>query len=843
MNPLVRSLFHEFADLSQSEREELFDKKAIPQEVRAEVESLLSFAPGKDWGNPHWGPYRALRVLGTGGMSTVYLAERTDGEIQQKVAIKFLRTDIQRPAWRELFLKERQLLSYLNHPSIAHLIDAGHTDDGQPYLVMEYVDGVAIEEYTKNLNLRECLSLFLQVCDGVSHAHHRLIIHRDLKPSNILVDASGQPKILDFGIARLIDETANRTQTAERLLTPNYASPEQLRGTAHTTATDVYSLGAVLNKVLTGNLPNEVTASDRELPSDLEYVLRKALRTEPEERYVSVEAFANDIRAFLDWRPVQARSGDMWYRTRKFLRRYWVPVCATVLVVAALSAGLYVVNRERRIAQRRFEQVRQLSNKVLALDDVIRTLPGSTKARNEIVAMSKEYLGSLMAEGRVRNDYALELANAFFKLAAVQGAPSSPNLGQASQADENLVKAEALVEQLLAVSPRDGKALFLSGQINHDRMNLADNNHRRDAVRIFAQKSADRTEAFLALGNASDIERRDASRTFNNIALSYKNLHLYSESIRYARRAVDVARSGPDPVRMQAYALTIIADSSRYLGDLEGALKTVDQAKSLLENYNFPNEVYRANSLFGILWRKGLILGADGQISLMRPDEAIVLFQQAFDLIENMAMKDPNDSLFRMLFVSAGREFGNVLRYRDPKRALAVFDHARFRLSEVKDNAMARRGEAQLLAASSYPLRRLNRSGEAGDRIDNALDLLRQTKSYPATTISTDDETEAVLRALGDHLAETGQTQRAIEIYQELLEKLMASHPDPENDLRHATALSRIYGALARLHLRNGALEPARLNSALRLKIWQNWNRKLPNSIFVQRELSAASGS
>jgi len=156
---------------------------------------------------------------------------------------------------------------------------------------------------------------------------------------------------------------------------------------------------------------------------------------------------------------------------------------------------------------------------------------------------------------------------------------------------------------------------------------------------------------------------------------------------------------------------------------------------------------------------------------------------------------------------------------------------------------MARRGEAQLLAASSYPLRRLTRSGEAGDRIDNALDLLRQTKSYPATTISTDDETEAVLRALGDHLAETGQTQRAIEIYQELLEKLMASHPDPENDLRHATALSRIYGALARLHLRNGALEPARLNSALRLKIWQNWNRKLPNSIFVQRELSAASGS
>jgi tetratricopeptide (TPR) repeat protein len=776
-------------------------------------------------------------------MSTVYLAERTDGEIQQKVAIKFLRTDIQRPAWRELFLKERQLLAYLNHPSIAHLIDAGHTDDGQPYLVMEYVDGVAIDEYTKNLDLRECLSLFLQVCDGVSHAHRRLIIHRDLKPSNILVDTSGGPKILDFGIARLIDETANRTQTAERLLTPNYASPEQLRGTAHTTATDVYSLGAVLHKIMTGNLPNDLTGSHRELPGDLEHVLRKALRTEPDERYVSVEAFANDIRAFLDWRPVQARAGDLWYQTRKLLRRHRATVSAAVLVVAGLSAGLYVANRERNVAERRFEQVRQLSNKVLTLDNAIKGLPGATKARNEIVTMSKDYLESLMADGLGRNDYAFELANAFFKVAEIQGVPSDSNLGQYAQADESLTKAGALVDQVLVASPHDSKALFLSALINHDRMLLARDDQRRDATQVFARKSADRIEAFLATGNTSGNDRREASRVFNNLALTYKNLHLYNETIRYARRAVDVGRSGPDPERIEAYALTMIADSLRYGGDLEGALKAVDQAKSLLENYNFPNDILRANSLFGILWRKGLILGSEGQISLMLPDEAIILFQQAFDLIENVAVKDPNDSLFRMLFFTEGREFGNVLRHRDPKRALAVYDHSQFRLSEIKNNDKARRGEALLLAASSYPLRSLNRTDEAQQRIDKAFELLRQTKSYPVATINTDDETETVLRALGDQLAATGQTQRAIETYQELLEKLMASHPDPQNDLRDATALSRIYEALTRLHLRNGDPEPARLNSALRLKIWQNWNRKLPNSIFVQRELSAASSS
>src|SRR6476660_5959216 len=141
MNPLVRSLFHELADLPQSEREEAFAKKAVPQEVRAEVESLLNFDLREHHDDKRWGPYQAVRVLGTGGMSTVYLAERTDGEIQQKVAVKFLRTDIQRPTWRDRFLKERQLLAYLSHPSITHLIDAGHTHDGRPYLVMEYVDG------------------------------------------------------------------------------------------------------------------------------------------------------------------------------------------------------------------------------------------------------------------------------------------------------------------------------------------------------------------------------------------------------------------------------------------------------------------------------------------------------------------------------------------------------------------------------------------------------------------------------------------------------------------------------------------------------------------------------
>ena len=842
MNPLVRSLFHELADLPQSEREEVFAKKAIPQEVRAEVESLLSFDL-RDHADERWGPYEAVCVLGTGGMSTVYLAERTDGEIQQKVAIKFLRTDIQRPAWRDRFLKERQLLAYLNHPSVTHLIDAGHTVDGRPYLVMEYVDGVAIDEYTGNMGVRDCLALFLRVCDGVSHAHHRLIIHRDLKPSNILVNASGQPKILDFGIAKLLDDAADRTQTVDRLFTPNYASPEQLRGTADTTATDVYSLGAVLHKILTGHSPNEPGASNRNLPSDLKYVLRKALRTEPDERYISVEAFANDIRAFLDWRPVQARAGDRWYRTRKFLRRYWVPVCATALVFAGLSTGLYVVNRERSIAQRRFEQVRQLSNKVLHLDTLIRLLPGSTQARDEIVAMSKDYLEGLIAEGRPSNDLGIELASAFVSLAEAQGVPTVNNLGHYAQAGESLIKADTLAEGVLASSPHERKALFISAKINHDRMILADTDNRRDEAIAFAKKSADRLETFLGAGVPSDSDRRNAYSTFSNLALVHKNLRLYGDAVRFGRRAVDLGLPIPNGRLHVAGAVSIVADALRLSGDLDGALKTIEEARSSLETYNTTDEAQRLILLSAVLWRQGLILGADGQVSLMRSDEAIAAFQQAFDLVEDAAAKDSSDARSRILFVQDGRELGNLLRHQDPQRALAVFDHAIQRVREVKDNAKARRGEAQLLAASSYPLRRLNRIGESRQRIDKAFELLREVKAYPANVIHTDDEAETVLHALGDHFADTGDFQRAVETYRELLDKLLASHPDPDNDLSDATVLSHLYEALTRIARRSGDSEQADTISGARLKLWQNWNRKLPNSVFVQRELTAASAS
>src|SRR5690349_9663944 len=237
MNPEVERLLDLVADTPTERRATFLEQHCPDPRVRAEVLELLDYvteaearfdaairgvaASVRRAGEPEPGElignYRLLSVIGRGGMGTIWLAERADGELRQQVAIKLLRFDMFRSFWRERFLTERQLLASLNHPSIVHAIDAGRTDDGRAYLVMEYVDGVSIDRYAARIPVREQLKLFLRVCEGVSYAHRRLIIHRDLKPSNILVDSTGQPKLLDFGIAKLLDGAADWTQTAEQV--------------------------------------------------------------------------------------------------------------------------------------------------------------------------------------------------------------------------------------------------------------------------------------------------------------------------------------------------------------------------------------------------------------------------------------------------------------------------------------------------------------------------------------------------------------------------------------------------------------------------------------------------
>jgi serine/threonine protein kinase len=348
----VDDLFHEVADLSTEARALYFGERDIDPSTQEEVEALLAFdcvltgsldrditqmaeLALKQLDVPPLlcGSYRLGDLLGRGGMGTVYLAERVDGEVTHKAAVKLLRPGADDPQIRQRFMAERQILATLSHPNIASLLDAGHREDGQPYLLMEYVEGKAIDVYTADLGIRQTIRLFLKVCAAVGYLHRNLVVHRDLKPANILVTSEGEPKLLDFGIAKILDLTTDSTQTSMRMLTPDYASPEQVTGTPITTASDIYSLGAVLYKLLTGASPHQfddesggaiasaiftgrITPPSSLTPglkSDLESVVMKALRRESQERYATVEQFAEDLENFLEWRPVRARRSDAWY--------------------------------------------------------------------------------------------------------------------------------------------------------------------------------------------------------------------------------------------------------------------------------------------------------------------------------------------------------------------------------------------------------------------------------------------------------------------------------------------------------------------------------------------------
>jgi tetratricopeptide (TPR) repeat protein/tRNA A-37 threonylcarbamoyl transferase component Bud32 len=887
VNLEVERLLDLAAQVPSGRRADFLAQECPDPLVRAEVESLLEYATGAEsyfneavrgvalsLRTSHEaspgdaiGSYRIVSLIGRGGMGSVYLAERADGEIQQRVAVKLLRADGNRPVWRGRFLRERQLLASLHHPSIVHVIDAGHTEDGRPFLVMEYVEGVPIDLYAAGIDVRERLKLFLRVCEGVSHAHRHLIIHRDLKPSNILVDRSGQPKLLDFGIAKLLDETGDATQTVERLLTPNYASPEQLAGDAQTTATDVYSLGAVLYRMLAGVPPrgnSPVTAKagiappsrvNPWVPRDMDFVVMKALRAEPEERYGSVDEFASDVRATLDWRPVQARSGDAWYRTRRFLRRYWVPVAAAALVIASLSTGLFIANRQRVLAERRFGQLRQLAHKVIDLDRAIRTLPGSLEARQRLVAASLEYLEGLSQEALGNLDLAQEVGDAYWRMGRIQGVGAEFNLGDLKKAEDSLKKADMMFETVLASNPQSRDALFRSAVIAHDRMIVADTEQRRTDALVHTRTAVERLEAFLRrddprnpvrldgflrAGDARQSERAGAALLYSNIGLTYVNMHLYVEGARYARRAVELAQPIPFAQDVAGGGLSILANALRYQGDLDAALSTIRDARKIYEGATYPSETARLFNLYGPIMREGFILGGEDAVSLGRPAEAIDVFQKALDMTQEAARKDPNDSASRARVGSAARELGDVLHDRDPSRALAVYDVGIQRLGETRNGLKTDRDRAALLAKSSYPLRRLHRPSEAKARIDAAFAALKNTKDYPAERIRLESQAYTVVCALADHEAETGDPHHALQIYEQLLDKVMATKPDVLGDLRDTPKLSRIYGALTILYRRSGNLALAEAMNTRRVELWRVWQQKLPRNTFVRRQLEAA---
>ncbi|MGB2603586.1 MAG: serine/threonine-protein kinase, partial [Candidatus Sulfotelmatobacter sp.] len=442
------------------------------------------------------GAYTLISLIGQGGMGSVWLAERSDGRFDRRVAVKFLNFSVAATGGVQRFKREGRILGQLTHPHIAELIDAGVTANGEPYLVLENVAGKHIDEYCDQhqLNANARIQLFLDVLSAVAHAHANLVVHRDLKPSNVLVRNDGEVKLLDFGIAKLLAEGAdadNATQltVGSGPLTPQFAAPEQITGGAVTTATDVYALGVLLYILLTGQHPAgtephsaaelvkaivetepplaSATAASaaskhqaekrgttfeklsRQLRGDLDTILAKALKKAPAERYASVTALADDLQRYLNHEPISARPDSIACRVRKFVYRNRVVVTLATVAFAAILAGSGIAIYQAKIAERRFQDVRKLAHTfVFDLHDEVAKLDGSTKVREMMVQTGLQYLDNLAKNAGGDLELQKEIAAGYMKIGAAQGYPTQPNLGRMADAMASYRKAGDIYERI-----------------------------------------------------------------------------------------------------------------------------------------------------------------------------------------------------------------------------------------------------------------------------------------------------------------------------------------------------------------------------------------------------------
>ena len=476
-------------------------------ELNAIIEGAASslFRPEPIEGS-HFGAWRIEREIGRGGMGAVYLALRDGADFEKLVAIKVIKRGVNTAAVLSRFLDERRILASLDHPYIARLIDGDTSPDGHPYFIMEFVDGVSITDYClrRPLTIRQRCELFRRVCEPVSYAHGKLVIHRDLKPANILITSDGTPRLLDFGIAKLLNTGAPDDGSALRLtraLTPQYASPEQKRGEQVDTATDIYSLGVILRELL----------DPATMPEDLTAIISKATADQPERRYRSVHQLSDDVRCYLESRPVSAHNDSWLYRTRCFTKRNRVGVSAAVAACVLLTAGVTSIlweareaKLQRQKAEQRLGQMVELANHALFnVQTDISRLQGATDARRNLVKSTLEYLDKLRQEsvqkGAAEDPRLLStLASAYHEVARIEGSPLHPNRGDLLAAEDSFTKAQKISITLLARDPDNLEYRLQSAGLNSDFAEMtAGTGHTQAAIALFARARQD-TEFVLA---------------------------------------------------------------------------------------------------------------------------------------------------------------------------------------------------------------------------------------------------------------------------------------------------------------------------------------------------------
>jgi non-specific serine/threonine protein kinase/serine/threonine-protein kinase len=684
-------LFHAALPLAGPERDALLRRSCEDDPaVRTEVERLLAAhdragdfisspviaAPAADQGDTSWagrlvGPYRVVREIGRGGMGAVYLAERADGQYQQRVALKVIKRGMDTEQVLARFRAERQILASLDHPNIARLLDGGSTDQGVPFFAMEYIEGEPIDAWAarRELSVDERLRLFLQVCGAVSYAHQRLVVHRDIKPLNILVTSEGVPKLLDFGIAKVLHEGSDEvtsTVTGMRLLTPEYASPEQVEGQHATTASDVYALGVVLYELLTGRSPyrlrsrapldviEAVRTTDPERPSavgateklrrrlrgDLDTILLTALRKEPARRYQSVEQFAGDVRRHLEGLPVRARPDTFGYRAGKFVRRNRVPVAAAVLLALALLGGTaataYQAQQARAAqarAEQRFADVRKLANALLFdYHDAIRDLRGARPVRERMVRDALGYLDGLARESGEDPSLQRELAGAYHRIGDLQGGEPS-SLGDTEGATGSYGKALGILEALLRADSgnarlrRDAARSAMSlGRLVWSRGDL-------DGGLAHARRARALLDPLVAAAPTDTDLRLELSAANNLLGQISLEEGKIAESLDYHRTDLRQFEAAPEaelrrPAVRHAVSVTYgyLADAQVESGDLTGALDSHRRSRALRQELTaeFPDNATYAELASSARYYEASVLSRLG-----RWEETLALHREA----------------------------------------------------------------------------------------------------------------------------------------------------------------------------------------------------------------------
>jgi tetratricopeptide (TPR) repeat protein len=784
------------------------DEPFVPSLAEGDSDDVQgAFRPGTEIG-----AYRLLREIGRGGMGTVYLAERADRAFDMQVAIKIVAGQVAAPDLTRRFLEERRILATLDHPNIARVLDAGATGDGLPFVVMEYVDGMAIDAHCREqpLTVRQRLMLFRQVCDAVHHAHQRLIVHRDIKPANVLVTSDSVPKLLDFGIARLLEEGRVRSDTAIRAFTPESASPEQVRSEPATVTSDVYSLGVLLYRLLTDRKvfdfsssseseivkticerepvpPSEAVPGGHErIDHDLDWIVMKALRKEPDRRYVSVAQLSEDCERYLTGKPVLAGPDTVAYRATKFVRRHWVGASAAAAIVVVIAAAATALWYSQQRAERRFNDVRQLANSLVGeLYDAIAEVPGSTSARQLLVTRALGYLDALSREAGSDTSLKVDLADAYQKIGDVQGNPYVANLGDVAGARASYAKLVDL-RSSIHVARTDGPSAVALGRA-HSRLgdlDLAQGKYA-EAVESYQRALAHLDEARGRDGEADDAaEDRSRVQGRRGVALTWAGRREEAKTaLLEAIRLLQLLNDRPGSSRVMRRGLAVhhanLGDVYHYEGDFARGLDSHQQATAIARALlaETPQAITAKRDLVMMLAR----VGSDF-LELHRHDEAIRATEESIAIEEEMVKADPQNVQFQFDLADM---YGNLAMSQHQTRrlddALRSVEHS----LQISERAAAKNPD--------FLAHRFNYAGVLRQRgliqrdrgaTDEAIRALRRSiEVYASLPADQRDPKQPLLAkadlglALADHARRTGsaeQRKEARTLLQQALDGLQA---------------------------------------------------------------------